>query len=566
MTDASDLSGFTYQPDMASRAVWMREQADERTDRLWQKTVADGERGARMRSLLASGRLPSAHPDLAGPQLPPDLPESWSCLSALSDLEFGSVAPVLDPETVERRRAERARFLHAEREYHRHAKSETGNGIDPEQWARQQMDRAEVLAQSHELARRLESVGKTAYRNEALSLWTYYIHSKRFETIPHFRRICLLPYVAAMVRASKLAALEYFLERNPFCRFWTFTSGLRVGIDGLRERCNWLHRKLSKLNHWLRENWGVEIVFRSTEFGTLEVDECGNRRGKGDDGAIEFGPDGEPLFHVHAHCVIRSLVGFIPPARWSAMIRAVHDQWTDPAGRPLHWDAGKAIRNPRECCKYVTKPGDMLKLTPKQLGRLHEAVFRVKLVQPMGSLAEEIRNRKRPEVGKTLRRYRTKDGCVWREVFDQNKHVAQDEADREDYNEAIKAQRITKLDTVLARTKPDACARMPEKNADYCRVLARMSPAVGPLGIKEPRVMVGGTRFDLARVQGHELVFKLWSQTVEAWEEGLHRIRVHTGTSTVRMPEPERPAVRSRPSIWDQRREFWELRKELLSV
>lgn len=425
--------------------------------------------------------------------------------------------------------AERNRMDQAEKDYAGHAEAETGMGISPEEWARQQFDRKEIRQQSHVLAQRLEYAGKNAYRNEAFSLWVYWVHSGHWETIPNFRRICLLPYVAAMVRAAKLAALEYFIDRNPFARFWTFTSGSRVGIDGLRERCQWLHNRLNRLNKMLRNRWGVELVFRSTEFGSVEFNERLERNG--DAGSVEFDENGEPLFHIHAHCVVVSRVGYIKPDKWSEMVADVWAFWG------YHWDAGKIIRDARECCKYVTKPGDMLKLTPEQLGRLHEAVFQLKLCQPLGCLAEEIRVRKSPEVGKTLRRYRTRDGCVWREVFDQNKHAQVDEEERWAADNLKDAQKMTKETAAAARTKPGTVPNYRTETSPWCRVFARLSPSVGPMGLKEPRVIVGGTMRDEKGVQRHPLVSRLWSQTVEAWTAGL-RISVHTGTPTGREPAP----------------------------
>ncbi len=436
----------------------------------------------------------------------------------------------LSPE----RRAELVRMAQGDREYLSHAREETGMGVSPEELARQTVDRAEVRAQSHTLAKRLDFAGKCAYRNDAFALWVWWVHSKKFQEIPNFRRICLLPYVAAIVRASKLAALEYFLERNPFCRFWTFTTGDRCGLSDLRARCQWLHRRLSLLNAFIREKYGVELVFRSTEFGTLEFDDAGNKR-EGGGGSVEFDANGEPLFHVHAHVVVHSLVGFIHPDRWKAMFDDVWAFWG------FNWDGGKkgasgVIRNARECCKYVTKPGDMLKLTPEQLGRMHEAVFRLKLCQPMGTLREEIRARKK--AGKTLRRYRKSGrvkGVEWREVWDQNKWATESEADREALWNLMDARKMAEETKAAARAKPGQTPRIREKDSSWCAVFSRLSPSVGPAGLKEPRVVVGGTRFDARSVEAHPLVARLWAQTVQEWESGLC-ISVHTGTPTVADP------------------------------
>lgn len=451
--------------------------------------------------------------------------------------------PICTPFPVARI-VERRRFAKAEADYLAHADDETGLTASPEEIARQKMDRETVLGQSHLLAKMLESAGVPAYRNDAISLWVYWVHSQHVEKIPGFRRLCLLPYVAAMVRASKVAALEYFISQNPFCRFWTFTSGERVGIDQLNERCRFLHKRLNRLNAMLRARFGVELVFRSTEFGTLEFDAAGNNRGK-NAGEIDFDPaTGEPLFHVHAHCVVQSLVGYIQPAKWERMFQEIWDFWG------FNWDGGQAgksgvIRNARECCKYVTKPADMLKLTPEQLKRTAAAVQGLRLCAPLGQLRREIRARK--EAGKCLRRYQTPDGYVWREVLDQNRHAAQDAADSAAINEINEAKAFVIETHAAAQCEPGETPRRVERGADFCAVFARLSPAIGPRGIKEARVIFGGTRCDLAAVRNHPLVFRLWSQTVESWEAGLALVElplisVHTGTPTDADHPPPDPA------------------------
>ena len=70
-------------------------------------------------------------------------------------------------------------------------------------------------------------------------------------------------------------------------------------------------------------------------------------------------------------------------------------------------------------------------------------------------------------------------------------------------------------------------------DADACVVVARCIPAACSFGVKEPRVVVMGKRWDVARVQSHPLVERLWLHTYDAWQAGLALIRVHTGTPTV---------------------------------
>lgn len=418
--------------------------------------------------------------------------------------------------------AERKRFAEAEQEFAADCSDETGRAADPEKHRKQILERAELRQQSHMLAHMLESAGTVAYRADNFQLWIWHVHSLEAERIPNFRRICFLPYVAAQVRASKLAGLEFFMQRHPFCRFWTFTSGQRVGIDGLTERVQDLHKRLNRLNKALRKRYGVELVFRSTELGTVEFG--ADLREQADAGSVEFDANGEPLFHPHAHCVVHSLRGYIPPKKWAEMVAFVWRKWGH------HWDAGQIVRNAREACKYVTKPGDMLKLSPAHLARVEAALHGLRLVSPLGTLKAEIRARK--DAGKVLRRKRTHDGCVWREVLNHNAQAAQDKADQDAIWNLRNAAVIERYDAHVAGWEGTGnLTRKP--SATFSNVLARLAPAVGPRGIKEPRVIFGSNcGFDRKKVMNHPLTARLWSQTLAHWEDESRRISVHTGTPT----------------------------------
>ncbi|HTJ79873.1 MAG TPA: hypothetical protein VL357_12830 [Rariglobus sp.] len=446
----------------------------------------------------------------------------------LTDGDSNDLAP---PDSIfnEKLHLERVRFSEAEADYKAVCVEQTGVEVTPEEWARQKAERSEIRRQSHVLAHMLETAGTIAYRDDAFQLWIWHVHSCEAEKIPNFRRICFLPYIAAIVRSSKLAALEYFLQRHPFCRFWTFTSGQRVGIDGLGERVSNLSERLNALNKELYRLYGVQIVFRSTELGTVEFDAA--NRAQADSGSIEFDENGEPLFHVHAHCVVYSTRGFLSPARWKEMVNFVHGHWEH------HWDAGDIIRDARECCKYVTKPGDMLKLSPAQLARVEAQLHGKRLVAPLRTLAKEIRARKL--AGKCLRRQKTHDGMIWREALDHNKHAERDAADTEAAFALHQAEVKDRIDANGMKGETETAplrwrgvgqmGRRHEGMTAPCKVLARLAPAVGPRGIKEPRVIVGGSFVDRTTINNHPLVERLWMQTLEAWEDGL-RISVHTGT------------------------------------
>lgn len=450
--------------------------------------------------------------------------------------------------------AEATRATTAERTFSELVREETGNPAS-QKFAKQKRERLELLAQSHELAQRLEAAGVPAYRKDSTALWVYWICSGQWEELAKFRRICFLPAVAAQVRSVKLAALEFFLQKNPFCRFWTFTSGPRVRLEQLRERIEWLHAKLNALNKFLRRHYSVELVFRSTELGTVEFDQDGNQVADARSGRIETDENGNPLFHPHAHCVVQSLRGFIPPAQWSAMFAEIWDFWRDDEGNQLNWDGGRKgkpgiIRNARELCKYVTKPGDMLQLTPTALRLTEEALHGLKLVQPLGELRREIAARKAAK--KRLIRQQTPDGAVWRECFDWNKHGPESDSEREFCKNVRESKKMLSETLAAAHTPPGTPPHGTANVPPWCRVFSRMAPAVGPRMVKEPRAIVGGNVFDPAAVRSHPLVQKLWAEAVQPWEQGLaaeetvaqlavDSIRVHTVTPTGTAPPPWAP-------------------------
>jgi len=76
----------------------------------------------------------------------------------------------------------------------------------------------ELQAQSHTLAETLESVGVPAYRQTPFGLWSYAVHSRTLRKLPNFRRIAFCRPSPQHLRGPMVSALEYFLEKHPFCR------------------------------------------------------------------------------------------------------------------------------------------------------------------------------------------------------------------------------------------------------------------------------------------------------------------------------------------------------------
>ena len=91
-----------------------------------------------------------------------------------------------------------------------------------------------------------------------------------YKKIDQFRNIAFIPVVAQKQRATKIKALQYFLQSHPNARMWTITTGTRCNEHDVVDRSRALHRKVSKINDSaFMKNAGARFVFRSTEFGEV---------------------------------------------------------------------------------------------------------------------------------------------------------------------------------------------------------------------------------------------------------------------------------------------------------
>jgi hypothetical protein len=411
---------------------------------------------------------------------------------------------------------DRAFAFSADGEFAAICHQKTGKIIEPEKLKKSRAEDALLLEVSHEICAKLATVGVNGYRADPLPLWLYFIHSGRVEMLPFFRRLMFNPWMAKRVRAAMVTSLTAFLEREPFARMWTFTTGERCKLSELRERIETLHRKISALNgSAFMKDLGVRIVFRSTELGTPEFDSLGNSLG--DAGEIERDEKGEPTFHPHAHVVVILTKGFIPGERWERLLCQVGARWR------AWWkdggtNEGKAtsglIRNVREVCKYMFKPAELRKLKPPELAALEEQLSGLHIYQPMGALRAEIRSRKERKM--RLSKTDTPDGAVYREVKDHNVHA-----------------RRTRTEKVF-----DEAGTLKRKPAPHgLKLLARLEPSFGSAGVSEPRVLLMGTTWDEAAVRGLKAVRELTEATAQRYAEGLRAvsfISVHTCTATVR--------------------------------
>ncbi len=252
----------------------------------------------------------------------------------------------------------------AELAYFEICRTQTGRELPPEIKEQQNEARRLLLAQSYRIADALESEDIKAYGESKLSLVG--VLSGAVVELPDFRNIVFIPSVAQRKRHKTLKHLEYFMQEHPYSRMWVFTSGSRVPLSGVRDRISELHRKLSRLNaETFMKTSGVQMVFRSTELGEVHTEDTG-----------------EPTFHIHAHVII-DLKGKLPAEQWSRLLAVVRKFWKH------HFADSQRIQQAREACKYVVKPNDLDKLTSPQLAELHRQLFRLHLVQCLGTLKDQ---------------------------------------------------------------------------------------------------------------------------------------------------------------------------------
>jgi hypothetical protein len=189
---------------------------------------------------------------------------------------------------------------------------------------------------------------------------------------------------------------------------WVFTSGDRVTLEGVRERIEWLHRRLSKLNAEPFMKAAGGIVFRSTELGEVARDEFGASN-----------------FHVHAHTIV-SFREELSREGWTSLLKAVRSFWT------FHFSDSKKIHQSREACKDVVKPGDLDQLTGRELVVLHRQLFRLSLVQPLG----ELQKQKRLVVKERKKLVRRSEGQTARWELVENWNESQSRMQKDDTEKA----------------------------------------------------------------------------------------------------------------------------------
>ena len=389
-------------------------------------------------------------------------------------------------------------ILKRERLFFDLCESNTGLFIEPEAFAKSQKQNKEILDQSHELARRMENAGLQAYTDYSYGLWRVGLHTGKAVELPNFRKINFLPYIAQQNRKKPLKHLEYWLEKHPHDRFWTFTTGPRCPVSELRQHLIWMHRKISKLNHKpYMQRAGVSIVFRSSEVGSIEP----------------FG-DNKYTYHPHAHCMIH-LERRIPKQQWTLLIKRVRAYMGG-----AYFSEDGIIRNAREACKYVVKPDDLKTLDEPELESLYYALSRLHLVQPLKGFKDHLQMIEDNKL-KLIRIY-SLNGSKWKIQPNWNSYTKK------------------KKDPL-----PYYCRRSDMDNAPEAEnvIVSRLAPAPFDYPITEPTLLVRNLR-SVPKLYNNPYVKKLQEVTIKQWESGVC-IYVHNTPITV----PPRPSKKKAENL-----------------
>lgn len=247
-------------------------------------------------------------------------------------------------------------------------RSETGKEISQQEFDERQRENEVRMEMSQRIAHALQRQDIPAFRQDRLVLVG--LCTGTVIEVPLFRNINFIPHVAARNRKGTLYILEYFIERNPFCRMFTVTNGPPTTLARVREDLSAFHSKFSRMNDRpFMQRAGMQCVFRSTELGN-----------------IHRGPEGELGFSLHAHIIMQP-TRLLTSEEWAAFHQSFRSYW-----RNVHvWD-GQQIHMARAACRYIVKTQDLEGLRDEEFAELYRQTVKCHFVQPMGSFRELVRD------------------------------------------------------------------------------------------------------------------------------------------------------------------------------
>lgn len=294
----------------------------------------------------------------------------------------------------------------------------TGNIWPESVYNKKKKERDKLRQQSLEIAERLDKLFPESRQDKRQKLFKISLFGRVISELPQYRQITLIPEVAAQKRSRHLKYLEWLGTpkvkggNGSWLRMWVVNDGRRCRVDEIPDRLSRLNARIRRLQakEWFNKNF--EIVFRSTEFGSL-FDETGQAK---------TDSEGHQTYHVHSHLIVR-VKNTVNRSRWLRILALAADHF----GGPTRFEEAGGIEKLREACKYLVKPADILRLPDPELAALSKTVFKRHLVQPLGRLREVLGDHKSRRL--VLQRPCPANKFKWRIVRNHNSHARKSEAE-----------------------------------------------------------------------------------------------------------------------------------------
>jgi len=243
--------------------------------------------------------------------------------------------------------------------------AKTGGEVDADGWRDGVRRTARLNEQSASLAAALERCGISAYSDNDVTLVGLVTGEKR--RLESYRPIRFIPSVAQRERKKYKAALEYFLQKTPgyeYARYIVINDGDPIPAFGdLRREHMSRARKISKFASIARKDWGVETIFRGTEY---------TRKIRGDDDYYSY--------HLHNNLLLKP--GWYDPQKWEDFLR-----WANRFFDYGFGDNGR-VKKVEEIVKYMIKPDDLDGISDEEISWLYHETFKARFVSLMGDFRQ----------------------------------------------------------------------------------------------------------------------------------------------------------------------------------
>lgn len=251
-----------------------------------------------------------------------------------------------------------------------------GFDLGEDAWLQTMSRNQSIAYQTDLLVKKLLSVGTDLYRSK--EDWIWLVNDEGFSYVLPSSKYChqqFLPIVQQSEVRLYVKDLEYFLERNPYCRMMVITVGDRVLVDGIKQRIHDLNYTVNRFAKFSRKH-DVSVDFSRVEI-TINENE------------------GVNSYHIHAHIIYHPLRK-LNKNKWQKYLVDAHKRFSG------HFkDCGK-LHSIKEVTKYLTKinkteEGEgigLLDLSAYELQNFHSQVFKQRLISRFNVFKSESADRK----------------------------------------------------------------------------------------------------------------------------------------------------------------------------